>query len=448
LSAERLLRIKRSGYLAVVSIAAAVFLVCSLLFFEPPAFTREVVIAVLVLSAVSFFLELGIDFRLLISGSTSFSTVSYMAMIFLLPFPIPPIAGALVVLVSDIRSRKRWFSLIFNAANYVLTFGITSLIWHLYSGGRTLVDLPLSFVTFFVVTMIIVVFYVLNVFLLNGYLSIINQRPITYIWITQDLGFLLPYLSLEVVGVLVALVWQTSPSIIPLLIVPAVTTYLAFETIERLQQQTQQAMISMADAIDARDTYTAEHSRRVAVLARRIAEVYGLKAREIERIELAARLHDIGKVGINDHILNKAGPLTDEEWAIMKQHPVLGAEMLKPYKQFRNEVAIVHAHHERWDGRGYPDNVRGQQIPIGARIISVADTFDAMTSSRPYRPALSRQTAVEEIRKNALIQFDPQVVASFLQVMEEMTKVRPITMFENRDKDGVEEEHAWYSSLP
>ncbi|MDQ3549671.1 MAG: HD domain-containing protein, partial [Chloroflexota bacterium] len=122
---------------------------------------------------------------------------------------------------------------------------------------------------------------------------------------------------------------------------------------------------------------------------------------------------------------------------------------LKPYRQFRHETRLVRHHHERWDGKGYPDQIRGQAIPLGARIIAVADTFDAMTTSRPYRPALSRQYAIDEIRTSAMSQFDPQIVASFLQVMEESSKIRSITGEElPPGKHELEQTPAWYSSLP
>ncbi|HMM42690.1 MAG TPA: HD domain-containing phosphohydrolase, partial [Thermomicrobiales bacterium] len=115
-----------------------------------------------------------------------------------------------------------------------------------------------------------------------------------------------------------------------------------------------------------------------------------------------------------------------DEWAMMKEHPVIGEQLLQPYRQFRHETGIVRSHHERWDGKGYPDGLVGARIPLASRIIAVADTFDAMTTSRPYRPGLSRQVAVDEIRNGALTQFDPQVVGSFLQVVDEWSKVRQI----------------------
>lgn len=445
LSTDRILDIKRNSYIILTAVAAALFVAISFYAVQPEV-TRSVIVTAIVLTAFSLVFELGINFPLLIKGSTSFSTVSYMAMIFLLPFPLPVI-GALVVLLSDLRERKPWQSLLFNPANYALTFGISSLVWWLYAGNRTLGEIPFSVSSFLILMLIVVLFYSINVFLLNGYLAIASRRPFSYLWISQDLDLLLPYASLQVVGVLFALAWEDAPIIIPILVVPAVTTYIAFETIQRLQRQTQEAMIAMADAIDARDVYTAEHSHRVTKLAVRVAEVHGLKARDIDRIELAARVHDIGKIGISDAILNKKGPLDEEEWALMQGHPVIGENLLRAYRQFRHEAAIVRSHHERWDGRGYPDKIRGAQIPIGARIIAVADTFDAMTSERPYRGPLSSQVAIEEIRSQALSQFDPQVVASFLQVMDELSKVRPISTATTQSHEE-EKQPQWYSSLP
>lgn len=436
----------RHVYVVGVALVAVAFIgVASTM--ATPEFTRSVIITTLLLSISSLALEIGITFPLLINGATSFSTVTYMAMIFMLPFPIPAAAGATIVFIVDLIGRKPWTHPVFNSANYALTFGISSLLWHVLSGGNSLLTMPFTVWSILSIILVIGVFYLSNVLLMNGYLAIANHRSLSYIWFSQDLGFLLPYVSLEVVGVLFALVWEASPIITPLLFVPAVTTYLAFETIQRLQTQTRQAMIAMADAIDARDAYTAEHSHRVAALARRLAEVHRLKDHEIERVEVAARMHDIGKIGIGNESLQKGGPLNDDEWEIMRQHPVIGEQLLSPYRQFRHEAAIVRSHHERWDGKGYPDRIRAHQIPIGARIIAVADTFDAMTSSRPYRPALSREFAIEEIRKNAITQFDPQIVATFLQVMEEASKVRPI----NREQATMlseDEERPWYYSLP
>jgi len=409
---------------------------------------RDVLITAAVLSILSLALEF-IEFPLLIGGQTSFSTVTFVVIIFLLPFPLPAIVGALVVLAADLRAKRPLLILIFNAANFALTFGISSLIWHATYGSKPISELPARPEALLVILLVLGVFYVINVFLTNGIIAIVGHRSIKYIWLTNDLDMLLPYVCLEVIGVLVALVWTTTPIIVPLLVIPAITSYIAFEMIHRLQHQTQEAMIAMADAIDQRDPYTADHSRRVAELAVRIAEVHGVNERDIERLRIAARMHDIGKIGIGNDLLHKPGKLTDEEWEVLRAHPVIGEQLLKPYRQFRHETQLVRHHHERWDGKGYPDRIRGQAIPLGSRIIAVADTFDAMTTSRPYRPALSRQYAIDEIRNGALSQFDAQVVASFLQVMEESSKIRSITGEDiPPTTEELEQTPAWYSSLP
>ena len=410
----------------MVAALAIAFLVTSFSL-VPVEVTTALLVTAALLGILSLIFEVGIAFPLLINGATSFSTVTFMAMVFLLPFPTPAILGAIVVVINDLWERKPVRSLVFNFSNYALTFGLASWVWYSFSDGRALHELPLSVQSLAMIVAILAIFYLVNVFTLNGYLSIANRRPFTYIWLTQDAEFLLPYVSLQVVGMLFAALWGTAPAAIPFLVVPAVTTYLAFETIKRLQSQTQDAMIAMADAIDARDPYTAEHSQRVTEMAVRIAEAYGLRAQEIDRVELAARVHDLGKIGISDVILNKPGKLEEHEWDLMKAHPVIGEQLLGPYRQFRHESTIVRYHHERWDGRGYPDGLKGNDIPIGSRIIGVADAFDAMTSDRPYRKALPDEVALDEIRKGALSQFDPQVVASFLHVFEDMAKVTPIS---------------------
>lgn len=431
-------------YLTSVALAAAGLILLSTVMVEIDL-TRDIIITAIVLGIISLILEF-IDFPLLISGDTSFSTVAYMAMVFLLPFPLPAIVGAIVVIGADLRVRKPPTFLIFNAANFTLTLGLSSLLWYLAYGNRHLTDLSMAIESLLVVLLVITVFYTVNVFLTNIIIGIVGRRSIKYIWLTNDLAFLLPYICLQVVGVLVALVWLTVPVLVPLLIIPAVTTYIAFEMIHRLQHQTQEAMLAMADAIDQRDPYTSDHSRRVSDLAVRIAEVYGMNERDLERLRLASRMHDIGKIGIGNDLLHKPGKLTEDEWKIMQEHPVIGEQLLKPYRQFRHETLLVRHHHERWDGRGYPDRIRGQQIPLGARIIAVADTYDAMTTARPYRGPLSKQIAIDEIRNGAMTQFDPKVVASFLQVMEEWSKVTSITGENLPLVDTTVQAPAWFSS--
>jgi len=176
-----------------------------------------------------------------------------------------------------------------------------------------------------------------------------------------------------------------------------------------------EALGDLARLLEARDAYTHGHSRRVARHALRIAHALHVPAAEAERIWTAARLHDVGKLYTPREILNKPGRLSDDEFEVIKRHPVDGAEMLADVDGEPEMVAIVRSHHERLDGRGYPDGLAGNDIPLGARIIAVADTFDALTSTRSYRPAASHKRALDILRAEAGAQLDGDAVAAFLR---------------------------------
>lgn len=187
-----------------------------------------------------------------------------------------------------------------------------------------------------------------------------------------------------------------------------------FETIKRNYYDTIQ---SLALALEARDKYTRGHSERVTDFAVRIAEEMGISESEIETLRFAGKLHDIGKIAIPDSILLKKGKLTLSEYADIKAHPVKGTELLEPLEFLKNILPHIKHHHERYDGKGYPEGLSENSIPVPARILAVADAFDAMTSERPYRNAMPEAQALEELEKNVGSQFDPQVVAAFKNII-------------------------------
>ncbi len=172
---------------------------------------------------------------------------------------------------------------------------------------------------------------------------------------------------------------------------------------------------TLAEAIEKRDPYTGGHVRRVVEISLAIGEVLGLNPHEMETLHLVAILHDIGKIGIRDHVLLKEGPLDPEEMVHMQLHPQLGAEILAPIKQLKAVIPAVQYHQERYDGLGYPEGLKGEEIPIAARIIAVADAFDAMTTDRPYRRRFDDEATIQEIHRCAGTQFDPKVVEAFTQ---------------------------------
>jgi diguanylate cyclase (GGDEF)-like protein/putative nucleotidyltransferase with HDIG domain len=174
------------------------------------------------------------------------------------------------------------------------------------------------------------------------------------------------------------------------------------------------AAASLAKAVDARDTYTGSHSERVGELAAKVAKRIGLDAEQVELTRLAGSLHDLGKLAIPEEILRKPGTLTDSERLVLERHPQIGFRMLDSLGVDPVADLVLH-HHERWDGAGYPDGLRGEEIPLGARIIFVTDAYDAMTSDRIYRPKLSSQEALAELERCAGTQFDPGIVAAFVE---------------------------------
>jgi len=174
---------------------------------------------------------------------------------------------------------------------------------------------------------------------------------------------------------------------------------------------------SFVNAIDAKSPWTKGHSVRVTNYALYIAKEMGLKDKDIETLRRAALLHDIGKIGTYDIILDKPARLTAEEFDLAKMHPAKGEEILMPVSQLRDILPIIRSHHERIDGEGYPNGFKGYKIPLLAKIISVADAFDSMTSERPYRPTPGKEYAISELKKHSGTQFDPQVVEAFLRAL-------------------------------
>jgi HD-GYP domain-containing protein (c-di-GMP phosphodiesterase class II) len=190
----------------------------------------------------------------------------------------------------------------------------------------------------------------------------------------------------------------------------------------RLYQNLQDSFVAtvrcLAAAIDAKDPYTAGHSSRVTEYAVLLGQELELSLEKVDEIRLSGLLHDVGKIGIPESILSKPGKLTDEEFEAMKRHPEVGANILYPIEPLRHLIPGIQRHHERFDGRGYPGGLKGEEIPLAGRIIGVADAFDAMTSNRVYRPRLSDEVALAELKKGAGMQFDGKVVDAFFSLYQ------------------------------
>jgi putative nucleotidyltransferase with HDIG domain len=188
---------------------------------------------------------------------------------------------------------------------------------------------------------------------------------------------------------------------------------------EDLEATFVQTVVTLANAIDIRDTYTSSHSQRIAEWAAEIARILGCSAQEIQAIYWGGLLHDIGKIGIPDAILRKSGTLDETEWNIIRQHTILGAQLVSPIKKLADVAPIIECSHERYNGSGYPHGLKGEEIPLGARIIGVVDSYSAMRDERSYKKPVNHGEAIAELKRNAGILFDPQVVQVFLYVLND-----------------------------
>ncbi len=190
--------------------------------------------------------------------------------------------------------------------------------------------------------------------------------------------------------------------------------------LREIQRQQLAVVRTLAFVAEAKDNYTKHHLDRTYQYAMTLTQRVAPELAEDVRVGYGYLLHDIGKVGVPDSILNKPGPLDEDEWRVMRTHPLIGLQLVQPIKFLGDAISVIRSHHERWDGRGYPEGLKGEEIHLPARIFSIIDTYDAMTSDRPYRKGLPVSAALEEIDRNAGTQFDPNVVSAFIGLCKDL----------------------------
>jgi diguanylate cyclase (GGDEF)-like protein/putative nucleotidyltransferase with HDIG domain len=361
--------------------------------------------------------------------------------------PIGAIVLSLVLAgTAMIKHRSQLNRFIFNSANHFLsTFLGAYLILHL---STPFISLPGYIQIVFTILGGNVVF-IISTFLLSGVMSLSTGQSLRDVW-TERFRWLWPYyLAFGIVAYALVLGYSFA-GVLGLMAVLVPLLMLRFshmqyidktrkmvsqlreqnfeleENSKRITALNEEILLSMAKVIDMRDSYTMGHSNAVSEYATQIAEELDLSAEQVDLIRTSALLHDIGKIGIPDSILFKPGSLTDDEFESIKEHPVRGAELVRTNNCLREMVPLIRHHHERFDGQGYPDGLQGQEIPLEARILCVADSVQAMESDRSYRKALSRHEIISEIKENAGTQFDPIIVKAFLKVIHKEGSV-PIT---------------------
>ncbi len=227
------------------------------------------------------------------------------------------------------------------------------------------------------------------------------------------------YIAEAPMGFLMAIVY-TEVGIVGILLffLPLLLARRSFELYTKMRKVYLDTIRALAAAIDAKDPYTKGHSERVSEMSVVLAQELNLSDNDIENIEYTALLHDIGKIGIDDSILGKKGSLTDQEFDKIKEHTIMGANIIQPVDFLKNSYRAIYHHHERYNGKGYPDGIKSEDIPILARIIAVADAYDAMSSDRPYRKKLSKDKILKELKDQSGKQFDPEIVKALISVLD------------------------------
>ena len=364
-----------------------------------------------------------------------FASVSFAPIIASVFLGGPAAAGIVAVLgtteARELRGSVPWYGTLFNhaalmisavAAGALFDSALPYIATSRDAGGALLLFLGLLGSG--------AVYYLLSGGLAVLAISLRTGVPARTVW-AKDIGAIAPNLiGLVPLGWLMAQIfglpngvgwWATT-----LFVVPLFTTRLAYHRYVETRELFEQTIGALANAVDARDRYTRGHSGRVSRIAEAMCRVMGLPESEIEIIKWAGLLHDVGKIGIRDNILLKEGPLDKEERVLMNQHPTIGAEIVAPARQLHNEAPLIKTHHEWFNGSGYPDGVEALDIPLGARILGVADAYEAMTSARPYRKTpLSHEIAIGELRKYSGIQFDPEIVPILIGLDHDILDRKP-----------------------
>jgi HD-GYP domain-containing protein (c-di-GMP phosphodiesterase class II) len=361
------------------------------------------------------------------AGALSVSAVVHVALILIVPPPWSALGVGATVLAHQALTRQPADRLVFNVANHVLAVAVACQAVGLIGQPSELLmadAIPLGYLAALVAAL---TYYVINVGLVAIAVSLATGRRLRYVLAVNNRSTLLPDIAAETLGVLLAASWYAMPQWVLLLGVPTAVIARTLQMIRRLERETVEAVETLADSIDDRDPGTFHHSLRVSQYAVALAISAGADDHVIDLIGLAARVHDLGKMGIGNEVLMKPAPLDDDEGERMWEHPVIGARILGNYDLYREGATLVRAHYERWDGKGYPDGLAGDAIPLGARIIAVADAFDAMTSDRPYRPGMDPRRALDVLRRGAGVQWDPVLVGHFIRLATDPAAELPDT---------------------
>jgi len=418
------LSLKAWGYILGISVLASLASV----YYLPKINWTESSITILILFGFISFLFQIYEVELVPRRATSASIALKIAAILLAGAPLAVALGLLSTLLAEIILRwpllKKGLAaflsrVLFNTSQLILSASLAAIAFDLVGGHPPPYDTASNYLPALIAFGI---YALTNDAQVAGIVSLTQGISFKYHLFFYSKHIPAQLASLGVLAILIAVLYQQAPANILLILIPLVLVHISLRGYMRLRKGATKAIEAISQMLHERDPYTAKHSEEVAVLSEKIARVMGLPEDQVELIKAAAKVHDIGKIGIRDNILLKEGPLTPEEWEIVKQHPIRGAEVLRELEVYEGAVEMVLHEHENWDGSGYPHKLKGEQIPLGARIIHAADVYNALTTERPYRKArgeplrYSKEQALEIIKGMSGKELDPKVVEALLKV--------------------------------
>lgn len=409
---------KTSLYVSVVVTLAVAAALC--VYHMAPSTSASSVRAVLLLALLAVVAE-WLGFVLPRSASGSISFIPYLAAVVAVPGWPTVVAAALVRTALELAHRKAPAKLLFNVATIALTESLAIMLFRTLGGTSILAfsGAALTRTSIAIGAPALISFtaaLVTNTILVSGVVGVSTGQPMLKVWRDNTLATIgLDIAAGPLVFVFAWVYASFGPIAAASLWVPILGLRQVYKTNLDLERTNQELLQLMVKSIEARDPYTSGHSRRVQHHSIIIARAIGLNEREIERVSRAALLHDVGKIYEKyAPILRKADKLTPDEWATMQEHPIDGANLVATMSGLHDVVPAVRHHHERWDGTGYPDGLAGEAIPLASRIITFADTIDAMTSERPYRRPLTEDEVKQEILRCRSRQFDPRIADRLL----------------------------------
>ncbi len=319
--------------------------------------------------------------------------------------------------LKDIKSfKKYYYRTLFNGAQYAISIGGAGIVYLYFGGNIGVLIFPNDILPIIAACC---VYFLVNVGAVIVVMSITQKVPIWGMWLVNFRWAVPNYLALAPLGIVIAVIYMQIGILgVLFLILPLLLARHSFIQYMEMRKTYLSTIRALTKAIDAKDHYTHGHSERVAQYTVAIGKAMNLPDDYLEKLEYIALLHDVGKVGISENILNKPTRLLDEEMAVIREHSAIGADIIKEVRLITDLSEVIRYHHERMDGNGYPDGKKGEEIPLGARIVGVADSFDAMTTNRVYRNAMNTEEAVEELKRCSGTQFDPEVVEVFVELIE------------------------------